>query len=66
MHFYMRASLALRPFNEFCSYSEFKSLSVIGRCPVNINIVASKTEDALHMIPKTKWQSSLRLLSLAS
>lgn len=34
------------------------NLSVIGRCPVNMNILASKIEDALHMIPKTKWRSS--------
>jgi hypothetical protein len=36
-------SLAPEWLDEFYSYSEFNSLSAIGPCPVNMNVLASKT-----------------------
>jgi hypothetical protein len=49
------ASLAAEKFHGFHSYSIFESLTIIGRCPVNINILAPKA-GPLHWSPQTqKW-----------
>jgi hypothetical protein len=49
---WMCPSLAPEPFDEFYSNSVFKSLSIIDRCPLNMNIVASRTWDRSDKPPK--------------
>jgi hypothetical protein len=53
----MYASLGPEGLDGFCSYSVFKSLSVLGWCPVNKKILAPKIQ-ALWMVTKIQNPSN--------
>jgi hypothetical protein len=46
--------LAFEWFNGSYSYLVFRTLSIIRKCPVNMNFLAQKIR-ALQMCPNTKW-----------
>jgi hypothetical protein len=51
----MDASLAPYCFDGFYSYSVFKTLSVIGRSPMNMNVSAPKIRSLQVSPMKSKW-----------
>jgi hypothetical protein len=53
----MCASLGPEWLDGFCSHTVFKSISVLGWCPVNIKILAQKLQ-ALWMHPKIQNHSN--------
>jgi hypothetical protein len=62
MYIYIYPLLAPELLDMFYTYSEFKSLSDINRCPVNMTTLAQNTR-ALQMSPKVQNDDSLEKAS---